>query len=450
MVLWLAYRIYAATFERFLGIGPVKPAAARAGHWLAVFGDHFSSIAGAGPIIGPVIAVSLWGWAPVTIFVILGTIFIGGIHDMGSLMVSAKNDGKSVADISEETISKRARTIFSCFVLLALIVTIAVSVYFFKQTFIVEPKAALLSLGFIPVAILAGMLTGSYKTLSGYLMFLGIAAGVIGIITSRPDFTTPAYIGWESSEGLLWPMLFVTVAGGAISGSHSLGSSKAVSKELPGESNIKKIGYGAMIAEAIAALLAIAVVAGGFQSFSHLQVSVAKGGPVNAFGEGFGYITRHIFGKHGSFIAIVALNIFILAALDAAVRTARYVLQGLFGPINKYFAALVIVAAGGCLALMCDWKDVWPLFGAANQLLAALTLVVISIWLLNRKKHTKFTLVPAIFMLVTTIGALGWQFGRFYRDKNWVLVGIDLVLVALALSMMVEIRKWISKKMRRA
>ncbi len=503
-----------------MGVDPSRPTPAHtkfdgvdyvpAKHWLVLFGHHFSSIAGAGPVIGPVIAVSLWGWAPTTLFVLLGTIFIGGIHDIGALMVSVRNGGKSIADISEETVSRRARLIFSSFVLLALVVVVAVFVYFCTETFIVEPKVVLPSLGLIPVAVLVGILVYKLRVslaistviglsmltaliflgqafpvvmpkgqemliwvavllvycffasvlpvnillqprdyLSSYLLFFGIAAGFIGIVTSRPDFTTPAYIGWDSSEGLLWPMLFVTVACGAISGFHSLVSAGTTSKQITSEGDIKRIGYGAMVVEAIVAVIAIAAVAGGFKSFSHLNASLAKGGPVSAFGEGYGYITRFVFGKYGAFIAIILLNSFILTTLDTATRIARYILQELFIKVDRYLATAVIVLAGGWLALTGEWKTIWPIFGAANQLIAALTLVVISSWLLSQKKHAKFTLIPAIFMLVTTIGALGWQFGKFYRDKNWFLVGVDIVLVALAFAMMVEVRKWISKKMRR-
>lgn len=519
-VLWAGYRFYAARFEKFLEIDPSRPTPAHtkydgvdyvpAKHWLVLFGHHFSSIAGAGPIIGPVIAVSVWGWGPAVLFVILGTIFIGGIHDMGALLISMRYHGNSIADISEEMVSKRARLIFSWFVLLSLVVVVAVFVYFCSQTFIVEPKIVLPSLGLIPVALLVGIMIYNLRVnlaastvlglsllagliflgqafpiilpkgyemliwtvillvycflasvlpvnillqprdyLSSYLLFFGIIAGFLGIATSRPDFSTPYFISWNSEEGILWPMLFVTIACGAISGFHSLVSAGTTSKQIATEHDTKRIGYGAMVVEALVAVIAIIAVAAGFRSFPELKTSLAKGGPVNAFGEGLGYITRFIFGKYGSFLAIILLNSFILTTLDTATRIARYILQELFSTLDRYLATSLIVLAGGWIALTGEWKKIWSIFGAANQLTAALTLIVISSWLLTQKKHIKFTFIPAIFMLITTVGALGWQFGKFVQEREWFLVAIDIVLAILAFSMIMEVRNWILRKLGR-
>lgn len=510
------YRFYAASFERLLGLDPSRKTPAHtkfdgvdyvpARHWLILFGHHFSSIAGAGPIIGPVIAVSLWGWGPAVIFVILGTIFIGGIHDFGSLFLSIRYQGKSIADISEEIISKRARLIFSWFVLLSLIVVVAVFVYFCSQTFIVEPKIVLPSLGLIPIAILVGlliyiwkvnlaisttlglvlmtaliflgqavpiMLPKGYETLiwvavllaycllasvlpvnillqprdylSSYLLFFGIFVGFLGIATSKVAFTTPIFLNWDTQEGLLWPMLFVTIACGAISGFHSLVSTGTTSKQISDERDAKKIGYGAMAVEALIAVIAIISVAAGFKDMGALRASLAKGGPISAYGEGFGYITRFVLGKYGTFIAIILLNSFILTTLDTATRIARYILQELFNALDRYLASILIVLSGGWIALTGEWKKIWPIFGAANQLTAALTLIILTSWLLSRKKRIRFTFIPAIFMLVTTIGALGWQLGSFMASGDWFLMSIDMVLAILALAMILDVYKW-SKK----
>ncbi|MBI5143557.1 MAG: carbon starvation protein A [Candidatus Omnitrophica bacterium] len=517
VVLWLGYRFYGSSFEKFLKVDPSRPTPAHtkydgvdyvpAKHWLVLFGHHFSSIAGAGPVIGPVIAVGLWGWGPATLFVILGTIFIGGIHDMAALLMSVRHSGSSIADISEEMISKRARLIFSWFVLLALIVIVSVFVYFCSQTFIVEPKIVLPSLGLIPVAVLTGILIYKLRVklvistiiglallvsliflgqaipiilpkgyeyliwtiillaycflasvlpvnillqprdyLSSYLLFFGIAIGFLGVITSRPNFSTPAFVGWNSQEGGLWPMLFVTIACGAISGFHSLVSAGTTSKQIANERDVKRIGYGAMVVEAVVAIIAIIAVAGGFASFGELKTSLSKGGPVNVFGAGFGHLTRFVLGGFGGFIAIILLNSFILTTLDTATRIARYILQELFNTLDRYLATALIVLAGGWIALTGEWKKIWPIFGAANQLVAALTLIVISSWLLSQKKHVKFTLMPALFMLITTIGALVWQLGKFVKEGDWFLAVIDIALLILALSMILEIRNWKNRK----
>jgi carbon starvation protein len=520
IVLWAGYRFYSTTFERFLGVDPARPTPAHtnydgvdyvpARHWLVLFGHHFSSIAGAGPIIGPVIAVGLWGWGPAALFVLLGTIFIGGIHDMGALQISIRHKANSIAGISEEMISKRARLIFSSFVLLALIVVVAVLVYFCSETFIVEPRIVIPSLGLIPVALIVGILIYNLKTnlvaatiagllslvglivlgqyvpvtlpkgyemliwtlvllaycflastlpvnillqprdyLSSYLLLFGIAAGFLGVVTSRPDFTIPAFTRWNSPEGALWPMLFVTIACGAISGFHSLVSAGTTSKQISNERDVKKIGYGAMVVEALVAVIAIIAVAGGFGCLEDFKITLTKSGPVSAFGGGFGCLTRFILGRHGSLIAIILLNAFILTTLDTATRIARYILQELFDTLNRYFATTIIILAGGWLALTGEWRKIWPIFGAANQLVAALTLIVISSWFLSQGKHAKFTLIPAVFMLITAVGALGWQMGAFLKESNFFLMVVDLVLVVLAVSMLVEVRKWIWNRLKK-
>lgn len=515
-ILWLGYKFYAAAFEKFIGVDPALPTPAHtkydgvdyvpARHWLVLFGHHFSSIAGAGPVIGPVIAVGLWGWGPAALFVLVGTIFIGGVHDLGALVLSMRYHGNSIADISEEMVSKRARLIFSWFVLLSLIVVVAVFIYFCSQTFIAEPKIVLASLGLIPVAVLVGILIYKVKAglpvstliglgaltaliflgqghpmilpkgnepfiwtvvllaycffasvlpvnillqprdyLSSYLLFFGVIAGFLGIVTSRPDFSTPVFVGWDTSGegGPLWPMLFVTVACGAISGFHSLVSAGTTSKQISNERDAKKIGYGAMVVEALVAVIAIIAVAGGFRSMPEMKASLAAGGPVAVFGSGFGHITRFIFGRYGAFLAMILLNSFILTTLDTATRIARYILQELFGVLDRYLATALIVLAGGWIALTGEWKKIWPIFGAVNQLTAALTLIVLSSWLLSQKKHVRYTFIPAVFMLATTIGALGWQLGKFIVDRDWFLVGVDVLLVILSVGMMLEVYKWI-------
>src|SRR3989338_11090510 len=184
-ILWLGYKFYAAAFEKFIGVDPARPTPAHtksdgvdyvpAKHWLVLFGHHFSSIAGAGPVIGPVIAASFWGWGPAALFVLLGTIFIGGIHDAGSLFLSVRHNGNSVADVSERLISRRARLVFSWFVLMALVVVVSVFFYFCSQTFIVEPKVVLPSLGLIPVAVLVGLLIYKMKVNLAVSTIIGLA-----------------------------------------------------------------------------------------------------------------------------------------------------------------------------------------------------------------------------------------------------------------------------------
>lgn len=512
LVFGLGYYFYASKIASLFDINPHRatPAVSKydgvdyvpAKNWLVLFGHHFSSIAGAGPIIGPVIGCIYWGWLPSLLWVVLGAVLIGGVHDFVSLMISVREGGDSVAEIAGKVVSPKAKLIFSVFVWLALILVIAVFATLCAETFVTEPKVVLPSLGLIPVAILIGFMIyikkanltfstilglallagllflgemfpialGSHAFmiwvlvllvycfvasvtpvnillqprdyLSSYLLFFGIAAGFTGIVTARPALTTPAYVAWDAAEGPLWPILFVTVACGAISGFHSLVAAGTTSKQIASERDANRIGYGGMVVEALVAIVAVIAVAGGFASFAAMKSAVANGGPVNAFGEGFGFLTRFIFGKYGSFIAIILLNSFILTTLDTATRIARYILQELFGTLDRYLATSVIVLAGGWLAMTGEWRKIWPVFGAANQLVAALTLIIISSWLLSRKKRADITMAPAVFMLLTTIGALAWQFGKFVSDHDWVLVWLDMGLMILALAMMSEIYAW--------
>jgi len=509
-VLWLGYSVYGTRFEKFLGIDPARPTPAHtkhdgidyvpAKHWLVLFGHHFSAIAGAGPIVGPAIAVAFWGWGPATLFVLAGSIFIGGIHDFGALFLSVRHDGNSIADVSQTLLSRTARLIFSWFILLALVVVVAVFVYLCSQTFLIQPKIVLPSLGLIPVAMLFGFLVYRRRVkvaaattiglallvamiflglvfpialpqswgmaawvvvllaycavasilpvnillqprdyLASYLLFFGIGAGFLGVFTANPKFTTPAYISWNSTEGAMWPMLFVTIACGAVSGFHALVSTGTSSKQISDEADIKRIGYGAMLVEAVVAIIAIIAVAAGFRDLGAFRAAMAKGGPIDAYGEGFGYITRFILGGYGSFIAITTLNAFILTTLDAATRITRYVLQELFGTLNRYAATLVIVIASGWVALSGNWQKIWPVFGSANQLIAALTLLVLSSWFLIQKKHIKFTFIPAVFMLLTTVTSLLVQLAAYFKGKDYFLLGVDIALMALAFAMVIDI-----------
>jgi len=508
LLFWLGYRFYSRKLEKLWEASAknVTPAISQfdgvdyvpAKNWLVLFGHHFASIAGAGPIIGPVIAVILWGWFPALIWVVFGTIFIGGVHDYGALLTSVRQNGRSIADIAEETISRRAKIIFSCFVWLALVLVIAVFTYFCADTFVKAPQIVLPSLGLIPVAMLIGfmlyhlrtnsvfttilglclltgliflgnifpiqigdnalliwsivLLTYSYLAsilpvnillqprdyLSSFLLFAGVGFGYLGILILRPQISGPAYISWNTKEGYLWPMLCVTIACGAISGFHALIASGTSSKQIASEIDAKKIGYGGMVAEGVVAVLAVLAISAGLIS-QNLQVSLKEIGPIRLFGQGYDVIAKPILGKFGSFIAITILNAFILTTLDTATRIGRYLTEELFGIKNRYLSTFLVVLAGGSLALSGKWNKIWPAFGASNQLVAALALLVISCWLLARKKTTRYTLFPAIFMLITTIVALIFQFARYIKDKDCILISVTLALIILAMFMIKEV-----------
>lgn len=506
VLFFCAYKFYAGKFESLWQIDPKRatPAFSKydsvdyipAKNWLVLFGHHFASIAGAGPIIGPIIAVMLWGWLPALLWVLFGTIFIGGVHDYGSLITSVREGGSSIADIAQHVISRRAKIIFSLFVWLALILVIAVFAYLCADTFVKEPKIVLPSLGLIPVAMIVGwflyyvrfntalttvlgllllvvlvavgniwqvnaninawllilfiycyfasvlpvnILLQPRDYLSSFLLFFGVGAGYAGLLLSRPQINMPFYHKWSTNEGYLWPALFVTVACGAVSGFHSLIASGTSSKQIANELYVKRVGYGGMVLEGIVAVLAIICAAILFNTRQDFGLVLKSVSPIEIFGRGFGLITQGILGGYGGFIALTILNAFILTTLDTATRISRYLTEELFGIKNRFFSTFIIVIVSAALAFSGKWNKIWPAFGASNQLVAALALFVLSCWLLSKNKSIRFTLVPAFFMLITALFALAFQAVKYFVSKDIVLFLVDICLIFLAVFMIREI-----------
>jgi carbon starvation protein len=257
----------------------------------------------------------------------------------------------------------------------------------------------------------------------------------------------PAYIGFNTSEGAIWPMMCVTIACGAISGFHSLISSGTTSKQLPDERFAMRIGYGGMVVEGLVAMMAVLAVCAGFKN-DNLQAFFKQKGPINSFSIGYGQVTKSILGAGGGFIAITMLNAFILTTLDTATRISRYLTEELFGIKNRYISTLIIVILGGALALTGAWEKIWPVFGASNQLVAALALLVITCWLLAHKKTARYTLIPALFMFVTTVIALVIGIKKYFIAKDYLLLGIAASLLVLAFYLLTETIKVLQKRHR--
>lgn len=521
VLFWLGYQFYSRAFAKVWDIDENRktPAVTNydgvdyvpAKHWTMLFGHHFASIAGAAPVVGPIIALSLWGWGPTLLWIVLGSVLFGGIHDFGSLMVSLRSEGNSIADVASNVISRRAKIVFSIFIWLTLILIIAVFVHFCAKTFIAEPRIVIPTIGLIPLAMLVGFMLYDIKFnqisttilalailgglimlgnaipielvklsfqvqeytlniksmqiwsilllvyaffasiipvhvllqprdyLCSFLLLAGIFLGFFGMVISRPTIQLPVFVAWRAETGYLWPMLFVTVACGAISGFHSLVASGTTSKQIANEKHARKIGYGAMIAEGLVALLAVLIVATAMTDMVDLRQILDKGGPVAAFGKGFTFITRPFLGKWGGLLAITILNAFILTTLDTATRIGRYLTQELFGIKNRYIATSFIIILGGFLGLSGKWNVIWPMFGTANQLVAALALIVVTSWLLAHGKSIKFTFLPALLMLITTVGALIYQIIGFLKAEQWILVFISFALLGLAFYMLLEV-----------
>lgn len=510
ILLALGYKFYSKILIHVFGINDDIPTPAHshkdgcdfipARHWTILFSHHFSSIAGAGPIIGPVLAVMIWGWAPTVLWIILGSILLGGVHDFGAMVVSVRYKGASIADVTKDVISKRAHIIFAIFVWLALVLVDAIFVIFAAKTFVSEPSVILPALGIIPVAVIVGyflytknasqskttifglvsllvlillgpklhinlslnvwifiLLAYGYVAsvtpvnillqprdyLSGYLLVLGILFGAVGILVSHPALNVPAFAK-SPVPSPLFPMLFVTVACGAISGFHSLVASGTTSKQLDKERDAVKVGYGGMIVEGVLAVIALLAVAAG------LGASEAKSlisNPIAAFGQGFGNLCIPFLGSYGKVFALLILNAFVLTTLDTATRITRYLTQEIFGIKNRYIATVIVIVCAGWLALSGEGNKIWPVFGASNQLVAALALIVISAWLMQNGRRIRYTLWPMIFMLITTVYALLFQARGFLASNNYVLAIVSLVLVLLAAILFVEaVMFWVKKR----
>lgn len=515
----LAYRWYGARMAVVVGIDPRIPTPAvrrsdgvdyvPAKNWLVLFGHHFSSICGAGPIIGPALAVAYWGWAPALLWVLLGSVLMGAVSDFTSLVVSVRSEGQSMPEIARPEISPRARLLFSWFILLALILVNAVFAIFAARTFIEAPSAVIPSIGLIPVAVGVGYLL--YRTnvpnavatiiglglllvaieagslfpvqlpavfgisaewqwiavlmlycavasvtpvqlllqprdyLASYLLFAAIGIGVLSIFISAPEMQAVAIGPFVPTEwataGPLWPMMFVTIACGAISGFHSLVSSGTTCKQLATEAHACRVGYGGMLTESLVGVLVIICV-GAALAPEQLMPTLRAGGPIAAFSQGYGSLSIPLLGGYGTVFAVMALNAFILTTLDTSTRIGRYLVQELFGIESKHLATWLIVVASTALALTGQWTKIWPAFGAANQLIGALALLVVSCWLLKRGRPVVYTLVPACIMLVTTLAAFCYQLYHALArvdaqsgaaSPDWFIAGVVTILIVLAL-----------------
>ena len=525
----LGYRFYGAALTRLFGIDPSRLTPAHekydgvdyvsARHWLVLFGHHFSSICGAGPIVGPALAVAYWGWAPSILWIIVGAVLMGAVSDFSALITSVRHGGRSLSEISGEVVSPRARLFFSLFILLALLLVLAAFVIFAAKTFVAKPEVALPSLGIIPVAVIAGwlmyrkgmsvplitvlglavlavaiLLGRSYPItlpglmglesqqvwilllmaycfiaaclpvqyllqprdyLASFLLLFAIGTGLIGIFITQPTMQSQPFVSlwpteWEGA-GPIWPMLFVTIACGAISGFHALVSSGTTCKQLDSEAHACRIGYGGMLAEGLVGAMVVVCVGAGLSTVEYTAMLRPGGaGPIGAFGEGYGNLTAPLLGDYGAVFAIVALNAFILTTLDTATRISRYVLQELTGIENRFIATFLVIAATLLLAMSGQWQRIWPAFGASNQLIAGLSLLVVSSWLLTLKKPVRYTLIPAILMMLTTISAFIYQIYQALAKvdaatqqwhPDWLLAGTALLLTTLALFMLLEVRK---------
>jgi carbon starvation protein len=467
-----------------------------------LLGHHFASIAGAGPIVGPVIAAG-FGWLPVYLWVIFGAIFIGGVHDYSSIVASIRHQSKSIGFVIQSYLGVNGKKLFLIFSWATLILVIAVFTIIVADTFTHIPSAGTSSILFILLAILFGLTIYKLKaplwisTIAGViLLFLSIPAGnlfpiyldnftwqiilfvyifaasvtpvwillqprdylnsfflyalmlggFIGIFFALPAINIPAFNTFSLDKvGYLFPALFVTVACGSISGFHSLVASGTTAKQLNKETDGKIIGYGGMLIEGLLAVLSLVAVA-SMVNKEFLDILVNKG-PVPAFSLGVARFINaipvlNISVSLAQTFTALAVSAFALTSLDTATRLARFMLQEYFEVKekpekksilqNRFAATGITVFFGALLTFSGQTMSIWPVFGSANQLLAALALLALTVWVANLKKGFLFVLIPMIFMFAVTLTALGTLIYQNFIIDNFALAIISVLLFTLS------------------
>ena len=505
-----------------------------------LMGHHFSSIAGAGPINGPIQA-AVFGWVPVALWIMVGGIFFGAMHDFGALFSSIRNKGQSIGEVIAASIGLRAKRLFIIFSYLTLLLVVAAFASIVANTFkatydangaldmaasSANASTAMISLLFIVIAIVFGFLVyrrnaplgvstiagvaaivlcmvigynfhpiylsgntwmiiiGIYIAiasvtpvwillqprdyLSSFLLYGMMIIAIVGIFASHQDLAIPAFTGFvDSAEygvgnslGTLFPALFVTIACGAISGFHSLVSSGTTAKQLDKESDSLPIGYGGMLIECALAIISLCAV-------GYIWAEYVPGGittPTAVFATGISRMCATIPFLAGAekviyAMLILAVSAFCLTSLDTATRLARYMFQEFWLKpgqtpadakgfakvlVNPYVATIITVILGVGLGLT-GYSKIWALFGAANQLLAALGLLAVACWLGSLGRNNKMFLFPFAFMLVVTICSLILTIKTNLTAAlgggdmwTWIRGCIAILLVVLAIVLAIE------------
>ena len=463
-----------------------------------LMGHHFSSIAGAGPITGP-IGAAMFGWVPVVLWILVGGIFFGGVHDFGALFASIRHKGQSIGEIISTNMSKRAKLLFTIFAYLTLILVVAAFASIVATTFgatvdeatgaidvaasATNASVAMVSLLFILIAIVFGFMVyrrnasmavstivgviaiaacmaigmnfhpiylttntwmivvGIYIAiasvtpvwillqprdyLSSFLLYAMLAVALVGVIISHAGMGgadgLAAFNGFAVDNGngtqYLFPVLFTTVACGAISGFHSLVSSGTTSKQLDKETDAKPIAYGGMLLECVLAVITVCAINYAYKNGITAGATAIFAGGISQMYSGFGEGAVRVLNT----LLVLTYSAFCLTSLDTATRLARFMFQEFFlepgqtvddvkegwkkVAVNPYFATIITVILGIALG-MTGYSKIWGLFGAANQLLAGIGLLAVATWLSNVGKNNKMFLFPMGFMIIVTICSL--------------------------------------------
>ncbi len=543
IILIAAYLLYGRYLVKTWGIDPnaKTPAVERedgvdfvpSSKW-EVFAHQFSSIAGAGPVTGPVMAM-IWGWLPAFLWIIVGGIFFGAVQDFGALYASVKSKGKSMGQLIEDYIGRKGRRLFFLFAWLFTLLVIAAFADMVAGTFngfsadgaqlAPNASAASISILYVFVAIAFGLFLrktkiGGWKQavlaivlivamlalgiafpiyldktswiyiifvyiffasvtpmwllkqprdyLTTFLFIAMIAAAVIGVFISNPQISTPAYTGFTTSSGYLFPTLFVTIACGAVSGFHSLVSSETSSKQIANEKDMLQVGYGSMLLESLLAVLVIVVVgsltslsASGVLDANLSAMALADGAtPFTKFSVGVTGLVAQLGlpQEWGLCIMTMFVSALALTSLDAVARIGRMSFQeffevdrnenpsGILRFLTNKYTATVITLLGGYLLSLGGYNNIWPLFGSANQLLAAMVLIALSVFLKVTGRKGFMLYVPMTLMLIVTMTSLGMSIYNicmklfvnggfvFMTDGLQLIVAILLVVLGLLIA----------------
>jgi len=518
----VAYRTYGRFLDRNFGIDARSTTPAHTEYdgvdyvptsTPVLMGHHFSSIAGAGPIVGPIIAVAFFGWLPAVIWIVVGSILVGGVHDYSALVVSIRHRGRSIAQVARRMMSPTAYRLYLVFIWLAMVYVLTAFIDLTALSFTQNGGVASSSAMYVGLAVLLGLLAyrmrlsitrlsfvfvplmffiiwlgqqipfpmppaiahGDPKTtwavillgycfiasitpvwallqprdyLSSFLLVACIVGGLGGIVLGGHELDSAAFTGFNTNIGYLFPALFITIACGACSGFHSIVASGTTSKQLNDERNARPVAYGSMLVEGLLALISVSaiVVAGG---------SLSGNPPTTVFAQGMGTFFES-FGVPpllGTSFGLLALSTFLLTTLDTGTRLARYIFEEFFevrGMKAHIFATTVTLALPLWLSLtqytdaagdpVPVWRAIWPVFGATNQLLGALALLTVSVWLKRTGRRNFFTVIPMVFMFAVTLLALT----QLSLKAGVTVIGaISALLLVMAVVLIVEaLRAW--------
>lgn len=482
-----------------------------------LWGHHFTSVAGAAPIVGPAVAV-IWGWLPAFLWVTIGTVFFAGMHDLGALWASARNRGQSMGTLSGRYIGNRGRNLFLIVIFLLLLMVIAAFAVVIKDLLISTPSAVIPAWGAVLVALVIGQMIYRWKInlvlttvigvtalyaliivgdrvpvvlpdsvlgmtpatfwivalfayaaiasllpvwvllqprdyINGVQLFVGLAILYGAVLIGAPSIVAPA-INTAVPEGTpsLLPLLFVTIACGAISGFHGMVSSGTSSKQLDKETDARFVGYFGAVGEGLLALGAIIATTAGYRTLAEWEAvyTAFNQGGVAAFVEGGGTIVNAGLGISPSLSATILATMAVLFAattMDTGVRLLRFVVQeageivGL--SLGKYAGTAVVMVVGLGLTFSAGAGGeggmlIWPLFGTTNQLLASLTLSIVAVMLIRKRRSVLPALIPLVFVFAMALYAAFVQLSTLREQGDWLLLVIDVVIILSAVWVAIE------------